>query len=79
MSLDITPVSVEGTEDVALPSRGDFVSVPMCRVWRLPIRGLYVVETEWGENIALLATMCAEEGGKQLSAFPGNILTSSVT
>src|SRR5207302_9964890 len=81
MSLDITPVSVEGTEDVALPRRGDFVSVPMprCRVWRLPIRGLYVLETEWGENIVLLATMCAEEGGKQLSAFPGNILTSSVT
>jgi hypothetical protein len=29
--------------------------------------------------IAPLATMCAEEGGKQLSAFPGNRLTSSVT
>src|SRR5881396_3441908 len=72
MSLDITPVPVEGTEDVALPRRGDFVSVPMprCRVWRLPIRGLYVVETEWGENIALLATMCAEEGGEATFSIP---------
>ena len=66
-----------------LPFRAEVILFPFqcrkCRVWRLPIRGLYVVETEWGENIALLATMCAEEGGKQLSAFPGNILTSSVT
>ena len=72
MSLDITPVSVEGTEDVALPSRGDFVSIPMprCRVWRLPIRGLYVVETEWGENIAVLATMSVEGRGKATFSIP---------
>src|SRR5439155_3372529 len=36
MSLDIAPLPVEGTEDGALPSRGDFVSIrmPRCRVWR---------------------------------------------
>src|SRR6266704_4411782 len=36
MSLDIAPLLVEGTEDGALPSRGDFVSIrmPRCRVWR---------------------------------------------
>jgi len=45
------------------------------------ICGLYVVETELEEKqvITLLAMMCAEEGGKQLSAFPGNMPTPFVT
>ena len=38
---------------------------------------LYVVETGWRENIALLATMCAEEG--ELSAAPGDTPTSFLT
>src|SRR5207245_3737666 len=35
-ALPISPLPVEGTEDGALPSRGDFVSIrmPRCRVWR---------------------------------------------
>src|SRR5436309_10587509 len=38
---------------------------------------LYVVETGWGENIALLATISAEEG--ELSAVPGDTPTSFLT
>src|SRR2546427_9273302 len=69
MSLDIAPLLVEGTEDVALPSRGDFVSIPIprCRVWRLPvphrtIRGLYVVETVGREHCAACDDFCRGGG-----------------
>ena len=89
MSLEITPVSVEGTEDVALPSSGAFfVSIAMApyrvshfHVSRRIICGLYVVETELEENSSHCAAcddVCRGRG-EELSAFPGNILTSSVT
>ena len=88
MSLEITPLFVEGTEDVALPSSDAFFPF-QCRHIGFGI-SMYLFESYVGytssrrswkrtQVIALLATMCAEEGGKQLSAFPGDMPTSFVT
>src|SRR5437762_14313457 len=78
MSLDITPVSVEGTEDVALPSSGAFFFHSNAAMWSSE---LYVVETEWEENSRHWAAcdVCRERGRRQPSAFPGDIPTSFVT
>ena len=59
-----------------VPFRAEVILSPFeCRVSGLAF--LYVVETGWGENIALLATISAEEG--ELSAVPGDTPTSFLT
>src|SRR6266566_4847565 len=75
MSLDIAPLPVEGTEDGALPSRGDFVSIrmPRCRVWR------FCTSLRQGGERTLRCLRRFLQRRGELSAVPGDTPTSFLT